>query len=65
MNQVIIDEPHEILEVRPLTDPDSISIVQKRRANIMDEWNIKVIILNVKEAVAIHNAMANFIFSRN
>lgn len=53
MNTVITNEPHEILEIRPTND--AISLVQKRRASVMDEWNIKVIILNEREYEAVAN----------
>lgn len=60
MNTVIVNEPHEQLELRPSADNNSISLVQKRRPNITDEWNIKVIILNVKQAYAVRTALEKF-----
>ena len=61
MNHLITDEPHEILEIRPTND--AISLVQKRRASVMDEWNIKVIIFNRREALLIHKAISDVVLS--
>ena len=60
---IITNEPHEILEVRPTNDNDSITLVQKRRASIQDEWNIKVIILNRREALAVRKAIEDAMLS--
>ena len=66
MNTVITNEPHEILEIRPSFNGFNdvgISLVQKRRANIVDEWNIKVIILNKREALLVHKAISDVMLS--
>lgn len=60
---LITNEPHEILEVRPTNDNDSITLVQKRRASIQDEWNIKIIILNRREALTVRKAIEDAMLS--
>ncbi len=56
---IITDEPHEILEIKPNNDNESMSLVQKRRARVVDEWTIKVIILSKRECLAIHKEITN------
>ena len=62
--QMITNEPHEILETRPTNDNDSIALVQKRRASIQDEWNIKTIILNRREALALRKDIEDTVLFR-
>lgn len=60
---IITKEPHEELEIKPMND--SMALVQKRRANITDAWNIKVMILSKRECLAIHQAISdNIIYKR-
>ena len=54
---LITKEPHEELEIKPNNDNESMSLVQRHRANMMDEWNIKVMILSERECLAIHQAI--------
>lgn len=63
MNYLITNEPHEQLELRPSMDNNSISLVQKRRARVVDEWNTKIIILNREEALKIHKAIADIMLA--
>ena len=58
---LIINEVHEQLEIKPNSDNESMSLVQRRRARVMDEWNVKVIILNKRECLAIHRAITDHI----
>ncbi len=60
---LITNEPHEQLEIKPNNDNESMSLVQRRRANIVDEWNIKIMILSKREALAIHQAIQDHILS--
>ncbi len=60
---LITDEPHEQLEIKPMVNNESMSLVQRRRAKITDEWNIKVIILSKRECLAIHQAITDHILS--
>ena len=62
MNTTITNEPHEILEVRP-TIGNNVSLVQKRRARVVDDWNIKVIILSEREALAVHKAISDIVLA--
>lgn len=57
MKTTIINEPLEQLEVRP--GADSISLVKKTRRQVMDEWNMKVIVLNRREALGVHKAISD------
>lgn len=57
MTTTIINEPLEQLEVRP--GADTISLVKKTRRQVMDEWDMKVIVLNRREALAIHKAISD------
>ena len=61
MNTIIINEPLEQLEVRP--GADTISLVKKTRRQVMDEWDIKIIVLNRREALAIHKAISDVYLS--
>lgn len=60
---LITKEPHEELEIKPDYNNESMSLVQRRRASVMDEWNIKVIILSKRECLAIHQAITNHMLS--
>ena len=61
MNTTIINEPLEILELRP--SADTISLVKKTRRQVVDEWDIKIIVLNRREALAIHKGIADVFLS--
>ncbi len=60
---LITNEPHEQLEIKPDYHNESMSLVQRRRASVMDEWNIKVMILSKRECLAIHQAITDNILS--
>ena len=60
---LITNEPHEQLEIKPDYHNECMSLVQRRRASVMDEWNIKVIILNREEALKIHQSITDNILS--
>ena len=57
-NFQILDDAHETLEIKEGNN-DTISLVQRRRSSILAEWNIKIIILNRKEALLIHHAISD------
>lgn len=56
-------EPHQELEIKPDYNNQSMSLVQRRRTSVMDEWNIKVMILSKRECLAIHQAITDNILS--
>ena len=56
---LITKEPHEELEIKPMVNNEFMSLVQRRRASVMDEWNIKVMILSKRECLAIHQAITD------
>ena len=57
---IIKDTAFQILEVKPMEN-DALSIVEKNLVN--SEWNTKVIILNRREALLIHQAISDIILS--
>ena len=60
---IITKEPHEELEIKPDYNNESMFLIQRRRARVMDEWNIKVMILSKREGEAIARAITNNILS--
>lgn len=59
---LIVNEPLEILELNPMNN-DCISLVQKKRAKILDEWNTKIIILNRREALLVRKGISDIMFT--
>ena len=58
---VLLDGPYERLEVKTGMDNECLGLVQKRRTNAQDEWNTKVIILNKREQLRIHQIITGTI----
>ena len=63
MKHIITDEPYEILEVRPNNENGSISLVQKRRNSTVEEWQVKVVVLNQREALRVYKAISDIVLS--
>ena len=57
MIKKITEGIYETLEVR--TDEDRIAIRQKQRTRIGEDWNIKVTILNKREALGVFEAISD------
>ena len=60
MENIIIDEPHEKLVVKP-GDNDTVVLILKRLSDYSKEWNTKVIILNRREALLINQAISQIL----
>lgn len=61
-NYVILNEPHEHLEVKPGNN-DTVALVQKRCTSSLAEWNIKVMVLNRPEALKVYHAIGDIVLS--